>query len=186
MSNRKQRRHSGKPHGMSYADQLAYKKQLREAATMAANDTMVEVKTQVNVQRALWLSCVAMNDAFQIGPARFQRYGQCLQDRADWFEALKNGGDEDYANDKLRLEAERCSGIKIESLYDEAVQLARDRHANNVYTNFERFRAAPAEKMAERMCEWMDCAKCPGRDLCSHSEGKGNGLVKWLKAEEEL
>lgn len=122
MANRKQRRHNGKQHGrpqgMSYADELARKRQLREACQKAANDTTVQVQSDIRTQRAMWLMCVTMNDAFGIGPERFQKFAQCLQEWSEWFEELVRGGDEEYANEKLRLEAQRCSGMHIEYLYE--------------------------------------------------------------------
>ncbi len=128
MANRKQRRQGGKPQGLSYADVLARKRQLWDACRQAANDTMVQVQSDIHTQRAMWLMCVAMNDAFGIGPERFQRFAQCLQERAAWYEELVRGGDEDYASEKLRLEAQRCSGMNIEYLYEAEMLAAEKKH----------------------------------------------------------
>ena len=128
MANRKQRRHNGKPQGVTYADVLARKRQLRDACQQAANDTMVQIQSDIHTQRAMWMMCVAMNDAFGIGPERFQKFAQCLQDRTEWYEALVASGDEDYANEKLRLEAQRCSGIQIEYLYEAEMLAAQKKH----------------------------------------------------------
>lgn len=84
----------------------------------ATADAAVQVKADIHTQRAMWLMCVAMNDAFGIGPERFKQFAACLQDRSDWYEDLKNGADEEYANEKLRQEASRCSGTEIEYLYE--------------------------------------------------------------------
>ena len=46
-----------------------------------------------------------------------------------------------------------------------------------------RHRGKP-QAMAAAICDIADCQKCPGRDLCNHKEGKGNGLAKWLQATE--
>lgn len=128
MANRKQRRHNGKPQGVTYADVLARKRQLRDACQQAANDTMVQIQSDIHTQWAMWMMCVAMNDAFGIGPERFQKFAQCLQDRTEWYEALVASGDEDYANEKLRLEAQRCSGIQIEYLYEAEMLAAQKKH----------------------------------------------------------
>lgn len=71
--NRQKRRKPGKPQGMTYADQLARKRQIKEAVQQAAKDTAVQVKADIHTQRAMWLMCVAMNDAFGIGPERFKK-----------------------------------------------------------------------------------------------------------------
>ena len=113
---------------MSYADVLARKRQLWDACQQAANDTMVQVQSDIHTQRAMWLMCVAMNDALGIGPERFQRFAQCLQERAAWYEELVRGGDEDYASEKLRLEAQRCSGVNIEYLYEAEMLAAQKKY----------------------------------------------------------
>lgn len=126
--NRKQRRRYSKPGSMSFADTLAYKQQLLEACQRAANDTTIQVKSDIQTQRAIWLMCVAMNDAFGIGPERFQRFAQCLQERAEWFDALVRDGDEVYAVEKLRQEAKRCSGVDSEYLYEQDILAAQEKH----------------------------------------------------------
>ena len=68
-----------------------------------------------------------MNDAFGIGPDRFQKFADCLQDRSEWYEEMVKGADEVYANEKLRKEAERCSGVKIEYLYEAEFREAEKR-----------------------------------------------------------
>lgn len=181
--NRQQRRHSGKPRGMSYADQLARERTLREAAQLAASDMTVQVKADTQVQRAMWMMCVAMNDAFGIGPERFNRFAECLQSRAEWHEKNKRETDEEYADEKLRQEAQRCSGIEIEYLYEAELRASKKRHENDKVTRFEQFRFYKPQKMAEILCDWIDCQKCPGCELCSCKDGKANGLVKWFEQE---
>ena len=127
MANRKQRR-MGKPQGMNYAQILARRQQLLEACQRAANDTTVQVQSDIRTQRAMWLMCVSMNDAFGIGPERFQKFAQCLQERAEWYEELAQGGDEEYANEKLRQEAQRCSRMNIEYLYEAEMLAAQKKY----------------------------------------------------------
>ena len=126
--NRQHRRHAGKPRGMTYADQLAQKQRLRQACEQAAKDTTVMVQTDIRVQKAMWLMCVAMNDAFGIGPARFAKFAEALQARTEWYEKNAAETDEEYANEKLRQEAERCSGMKIEYLYEAELRAAQKKH----------------------------------------------------------
>ena len=127
--NRKQRRHSGKPQGMSYADQLAQRRAYKKAMQQAANDTAVQIKSDIHVQKVMWLMCVAMNDAFGIGPERFNRFAECLQERTEWYEKNKRETDEEYANEKLRQEAQRCSGSEIEYLYEAELLAAKKQEA---------------------------------------------------------
>ncbi len=127
MANRQQRRHPGKPQGMTYAQQLAQKKKQDEMWTELAKDTMLEVKSQIEVQRAMWLWVMAMNDAFGIGPDRFKQFADCVDRRAEWFETMKKDGDEEYASEKLRLEAEKVTGIDIQYLYEAEFRAAEAR-----------------------------------------------------------
>lgn len=127
MANRQQRRHPGKPQGMTYAQQLARQRRLQEACEQAAKDTMVQVKSDIHTQRAMWLMCVSMNDAFGIGPERFNKFADCLQKRSDWYEEMRDTVDEEYANEKLRLAAQQCSGVKIDYLYEAEFRAAEAR-----------------------------------------------------------
>lgn len=129
--NRQQRRRHGKSNGMSYADQLAMKRTRIEATRAAANDAMVQIKADIHVQRVMWLMCVAMNDAFGIGPERFERFADKLQERSEWYEQMVKGADEEYANEKLRQEAQRISGIKIEYLYEAEMREAQRKYEND-------------------------------------------------------
>lgn len=131
MANRKMRR-QGKPQGASYADVLARKKLQREAVKAAVNDTTLEIKSEIRTQRALWLSVVAMNRAFGIGPKRFMEYAKELMAVTEWYQEMLENTDEVYANEKLRREAQKCSGTEIEPLYDkemfEALQRWNDKN----------------------------------------------------------
>ena len=179
MGNRQQRRHRGKPHGMSYADQLARQRMLKEAAQQAANDTMVQLKADTHTQRAMWLMCVAMNDAFGIGPDRFKKFAECLQDRSDWYEKHKKETDEDFANEKLRKEAERCSGMKIDYLYEAEIRAAQEKYKDEPVTNWEWLRSSEY-RLAEFICQRTSCKDCPGHPYCDPHGDRGNGLVEWF------
>lgn len=131
MTNRKMRR-QGKPQGASYADVLARKKLQQEAVKAAVNDTTLEIKSEIRTQMALWLSVVAMNRAFGIGPKRFMEYAKELMAVTEWYQEMLDNTDEVYANEKLRREAQKCSGTEIEPLYDkemfEALQRWNDKN----------------------------------------------------------
>ena len=131
MTNRKMRR-QGKPQGARYADVLTRKKLQQEAVKAAVNDTTLEIKSEIRTQRALWLSAIAMSRAFGIGPKRFMEYAKELMAVTEWYQEMLDNTDEVYANEKLRREAQRCSGTEIEPLYDkemfEALQRWNDKN----------------------------------------------------------
>lgn len=126
MANRKMRRH-GKPQGASYADVLARKKYQMEICKAAAYDTTLQIQSEIRTQRALWMSVVAMNRAFGIGPKRFMEYAKKLMEVTEWYQEMLDNVDEVYANEKLRREAQKCSGTEIEPLYDKEMQEAMER-----------------------------------------------------------
>ena len=183
--NRQQRRRLGKPQGVSYADQLAKQRMAREAAQNAANDITVQVKADIHTQKMTWLIMLCLNEGWKFGKKSFQELAIRLEKKSEWYEKLVKENDEDYAEEKLRQEAERVTREKIEFAWDEQVQEAKKKHEADRLTNYERFRYSKPEKMAKTLCNWIDCQTCPGKDLCNHSDGKANGLVKWLKQQEE-
>lgn len=184
--NRQQRRRNGKPMGMSYADQLARDRMLREVSQNAANDLAVQIKADIHTQKVSWLTMLALNDEFQFGKGRYERLARALTNRSEWYEEMVKGADEEYATEKLRQEAERVTREELEFAWDKEIQESKKRHENDMVTRYEQFRFNKPQKMAEIMCEWIDCQKCPGRELCSHKDGKANGLVKWFEQEVKL
>lgn len=123
--NRKMRRQ--KRPGESYADQLARKKALRDAAERAAYDQTLEKKSEIQTQRALWMAMIAMNMAFGIGPKRATVFAGCLKQVAEWYGELTQV-DEDYANEKLRRRASQCVGMELSSFYEDDMMAALDKH----------------------------------------------------------
>lgn len=182
--NRQQRRHRGKPQGMSYADQLAKQRMLREVAQNAANDLTVKVKADIHTQKMTWLIMLCLNEGWKFGEKSFQRLALLLDKKSKWYENMVKENDEDYAEGKLRQEAERVTREKIEFAWEEEIQAAKKKHEEDLLTNYERLRFAKPQAMAAAICDIADCKKCPGRDLCNHKESKGNGLAKWLQATE--
>ena len=145
--NRKGKR-QGLPQGATYAQKLAWERKQKDALQEAAKDAMVKVEADIRVQRAMWLMCVAMNDAWTVGHERFKRYAECLQERTDWYEEMARTVDDEYANEKLRLEAERCSGMKIEYLYEAEIREAKKRIERDPGSNYERIRMMSVKEMA--------------------------------------
>lgn len=178
-------KHRGKPQGMSYADKLARDRMLREAAQKAANDATVQVKADIHAQKMSWLFMRALNKGFGFGKKSFAKLAVFIRESTEWYEDLVAGADEEYANEKLRQDIERATHEEVEFAWEEEIQAAKKKHEADRLTNYERLRYSKPEKMAETLCNWIDCQTCPGKDLCNHKDGKANGLVKWLKQQEE-
>lgn len=183
--NRQQRRRHGKSNGMSYADQLAQQRILREAAQNAANDLTVQVKADIHTQKMTWLIMLCLNEGWKFGKKSFQELARRLHAKSEWYAGMVKDTDETYAEGVLKREAERVTREELEFAWEEEIQAAKKRHESDTLTNYERLRFAKLPQMAATLCDFADCQKCPGKDLCNHKEGKANGLVKWLQQQEE-
>ncbi len=121
----KQKTKNGKPRGASFADVLAHKRQMRAAVEKAAADKMVEVRSEIAVQRILWLAVASVADAYGFGAKRLDLFFRALDENTREYQRMAEENDEDYANEKLRLKAERVTGTQIRYLYEwEAAQAA--------------------------------------------------------------
>lgn len=122
MSKKKQKRRklqTGRLPGETLAESILRKKRTQEAYIQAAQDQVLDAKSEVRTQRALWLACIAMHEAFGVGHKRFLRWAEELQKATDWYTEMRTDVDEDYANEMLRRKASRCSGIEVQPLFDE-------------------------------------------------------------------
>ena len=111
------KKHSGKPRGMNYADMLARKRMIREAVQEAADDATVQLRADMATQKAL-----SVADAYGFGPERMKKFFIALQENNDEITRMEKEVDTDYAYEKLRLKAERVTGMKIEYLYEHEAQ----------------------------------------------------------------
>ena len=123
--NRAARRRKGKAPGMTYADQLARQRMIREAVKASADDARVKVETDIRCQRQLWLCVCSVADTFGFGPKRVQQFLLGLQKTAEEYDELRRNADTMYADEKMRQRAEQASGIKIEYLYEHEMAEAR-------------------------------------------------------------
>ena len=114
----KRRHGSGRPCGMTLADELARKRMIRQAVDGAAKDAAVQVLADTATQRALWLAVCSVADAFHAGPERMQHFFKALEENTEELEQMRREVDDDYAYEKLRLKAERVSGLEIKYLYE--------------------------------------------------------------------
>ena len=120
MAKNKQKRRRGpdRPPGMTLADELAHKRMIKQAVQDAADDATVQVRADTATQKALWLAVCSIADAYGFGPERMQRFFEALQANTDELEKMKADVDEEYAYEKLRLKAERVTGMHIEYLFE--------------------------------------------------------------------
>lgn len=115
---RKRPQQAGRLPGETLAESIQRKKRTQEAFAQATRDRVLEAKSEARTQRALWLCCIAMNRAFGIGPKRFAQWAAALQECTDWYTEMLQNVDDEYADEKLRREASRCSGIQVNPLYE--------------------------------------------------------------------
>lgn len=109
----------GRLPGETLAESIQRKKKTQEAFAQATRDRVLEAKSEARTQRALWLCCIAMNRAFGVGPKRFAQWAAALQEVTDWYTEMLQNVDAEYADEKLRREASRCSGIEVKPLFEE-------------------------------------------------------------------
>lgn len=120
----KTKKYKGKPRGMSYADVLEKKRMIRESVQRAANDATVKVRSDTATQRALWLAVVSIADAYGFGAKRMEPFFAAFDANSEELERMRTEVDEDYAYEKLRLKAERVTGMEIAYLYAHEAQAA--------------------------------------------------------------
>ena len=75
MANRQQRRAAAKKRtGETYADVLAKKRMIKEAVDKTARDTSIAIEADIKTQRYLWMSVIALNEAFGFGGERAKKF----------------------------------------------------------------------------------------------------------------
>lgn len=112
------KKHKAIPHGANYAQVLAAEKRKKEQE----REIESQMRTQIFVQRALWLSSVSVADAYGFGPKRMEAYFKALQENSDEFERMVEEYDYEYALEKLRQKAERISGTELDYLFEKELR----------------------------------------------------------------
>ena len=128
MSNRASRRAAmkkGKRQGETYADVLAQKKLIKETVEKSVHDKSVAIEADIKAQRFMWMSVIALNEAFGFGGERAKRYMMALDsvDTEATEMAEKHGAV--YAKAKLMERAAKITGIDITPIYEEEMRKAR-------------------------------------------------------------
>lgn len=103
---------------MTYAQKLAQEKRIQKAVEDAAVDETVRIRADIQSQQMLWLCVVSMAEAFGLGPKRVSDFFGSLQEVSEWVEDMTKKHGRQYALDKLRQKAEKCSGVPIDYLYE--------------------------------------------------------------------
>lgn len=132
--NRQQRRAMKKRPGETYADVLAKNRLTKEAVEKTARDTSIAIQADMKAQRFMWMSVVALRDAFGFGGERAKRFLLELEQVANDTEALakKHGGI--YARQKLMDEASKITGIEIRPIYeDELIEAQKNNEAAGLF-----------------------------------------------------
>lgn len=122
------KKHRGLPQGMTYAQKLAQEQLIRKAVEEAAVDETVRVRADIQSQQMLWLCVVSMAEAFGLGAKRVSDFFASLQEVSEWVADLTQKHGRQYALDKLRQKAEKCSGVPIDYLYEKDILEAKMRN----------------------------------------------------------
>ena len=118
----------GLPTGMTYAQKLAQEQLIRKAVEEAAVSETVRVRADIQSQQMLWLCVVSMAEAFGLGAKRVADFFNSLHDVSMWVEEMQKKHGREYALDKLRQKAEKCSGVPIDYLYEKDILEAKMRN----------------------------------------------------------
>lgn len=125
MAQKKRKKSRCTANGIPLAAKLARKRMIRQAVKDAAHDASVRVESDICTQRALWLAVASIADAYGFGPERIKKFFVALQDNGEEYARMKDEVDEEYANEKLRLKAERVTGMQIQYLYEQEAREAQ-------------------------------------------------------------
>lgn len=115
--NRKQRRAKRKQPVKTNHNMTIQLAKARDLKTMAHR-----IESDRQAQRCLWLSIVAMNEAFGIGKDRIKVWMDKLKENTEEYAQMKRDVDEEYANEKLRLRVSAIFGEKISCLYEDELR----------------------------------------------------------------
>ena len=128
MSNRAQRRaaaRQGKRQGETYADVLAKKRMIKEAVEKNVHDHSIAIEADIKSQRLLWMSVIALNEAFGFGGERAKRFMLAIEDVANEVSEMVEKHGAVYAKAKLMERASQITGIDIKPVHEEEMRKAR-------------------------------------------------------------
>ena len=116
-------------------DEITKRKLVYEGVEKTSTDIALKIKIDRSNQKALWLAVTAIADAYGFGSKRIKLFFDALQANSDEYERMKREVDEEYADEKLRLKAEKITGIEIKYLYEDEMNEAHKRYLKEVNSN---------------------------------------------------
>lgn len=126
MSNRAQRRAAAKKRpGENFADVLAKQRMVKEAVDKSVHDQSVAIEADIKSQRIMWMSVIALNEAFGFGGERAKRFLLALEEVANEVAQMVQEHGAIYARAKLMERASQITGIEIRPVHEEEMRQAR-------------------------------------------------------------
>lgn len=126
MSNRAQRRAAAKKRpGENFADVLAKQRMVKEAIDKSVHDQSVAIEADIKSQRIMWMSVIALNEAFGFGGERAKRFLLALEEVANEVAQMVQEHGAIYARAKLMERASQITGIEIRPVHEEEMRQAR-------------------------------------------------------------
>lgn len=114
MANRAQRRQRKKKNKNNDHDMVRMLAKSKTLQSMA-----MQLESNRRAQRLLWISVLAINEAFGIGAGRVTKYLETINALSREWDSMACGADDEYADEKLRLRAEKVCGQPIPYLFED-------------------------------------------------------------------
>ena len=115
----------GKRQGETYADVLSQKRMIKEAIDQSVHDHSIAIEADIKTQRVLWMSVVALNQAFGFGEKRAEEFLLAVEEVANEFEQMAEKHGMDYAVKKLMDRAAAITKLNISPVHEEEMRQAR-------------------------------------------------------------
>lgn len=128
MAQKKHKRQRCSATGVPLRDKLAYQRELKNAINRQAHDVTLEILSNRQSQRVLWLAVISMCQAYQIGEKRMPLFFEALEENRTEYERMVAEGDLEYADEKLRRKAEEVSHMPIKQVYQDGIDAAQIKH----------------------------------------------------------
>lgn len=128
MAQKKHQRQRCSATGVSMRDKLAYQRELKAAINRQAHDVTLEIMSNRQAQRVLWLAVISMCQAYQIGEKRIPLFLAAMEENRAEYERMIAEGDIEYADEKLRRKAEEVSHMPIKQVYQDGIDAAVAKH----------------------------------------------------------
>lgn len=110
MAKKKSGKRIGLPTGMNLAQYIAFESARK---SMIANKEAIIYHANLMTQRALWMCVVAIHDAYGYGQKNINKFLNQMNAVQEEYVQMVEDGDEEYADEKLRMRASELSGIDI-------------------------------------------------------------------------